>query len=288
MSNFETKEELLKSIENYLINIDEGILTLKDLEHLVDKTKELYERAIILRFKAFEQKVFGNDITTEVTEEKITPLETEHQETAIEETTSEKETGNILTENTNPEPVFDFSIFENEDEKPIDEVESQINESNNSIIDEKNDDLIDSVDNEEVVEGLNSENENSDQQTLEEKKESHESQHIESEHIDKSNQEIEDLLKNILVKDDSLASKLMFSKLDTLIGSFGFNERFQTVQELFNGSNEDFNQALTVLDQFQNFDEAKKQLLFYIKLKNWNLEQQICVDFIQKVQRRYS
>jgi len=73
-----------------------------------------------------------------------------------------------------------------------------------------------------------------------------------------------------------------------LIGSFGFNEKFQCVQELFNGSSDDFNQALEILDNQNNFQEAKKQLMFYVHLNKWDLESEVVIEFIRKVERRYN
>ncbi len=95
------------------------------------------------------------------------------------------------------------------------------------------------------------------------------------------------IFDKILKQDDSLASRLMLSKLDTLIGAFGFNEKFQCIQELFKSSSEDFNQAIMILDNLQSFDEAKNQLEYYVHLNNWNLESEIVGEFIRKVERRF-
>jgi hypothetical protein len=94
------------------------------------------------------------------------------------------------------------------------------------------------------------------------------------------------IFKSILDSNDN-STHLFISKLDTLIGAFGFNEKYQCIQELFNGSSEDFNQAIDVLDALSNFQEAEKQLEFYVHLNKWDLESEIVAEFVRKIERRF-
>lgn len=296
MTKFESKENLLKGIEQHFSQLNSGQLTLEELENLVGQTRELYERALILRFKTYEEKVFGE--AKEVLEE-TSSLQSEAMEP---EATLENEIEHINKQHDeekqelfSDEPILDFDLFDEEEIKPIvleesvtlhehlTPIEEAIAHDKTQIQDESFEvDLVESAPEMEIIE-------------MDEIAEPAETPSIKNENpIDSSQennatkQETEEVFKAILIQDDSMASRLMLSKLDTLIGSFGFNERFQTVQELFGGSNDDFNQALTVLDQLPNFDEAKKQLLFYIHLHKWDLSAQTTIDFIQKIQRRYS
>lgn len=296
MTKFESKENLLKGIEQHFSQLNSGQLTLEELENLVEQTRELYERALILKFKAYEEKVFGEakevlDETPTIQQEQT---EAESQlENEIEQLNEqhEEEKQELLSD----EPIFDFDLFDEEEVKPfvLEEtttshehptpIEEAMAEDKTQIQDESFEvDLVESSPEMEIIEmdEIAEPVETASKQT--------ETPIDASQENDATKQEIEEVFKAILIQDDSLASRLMFSKLDTLIGSFGFNERFQTVQELFGGSNDDFNQALTVLDQLPNFDEAKKQLLFYIHLHKWDLSAQTTIDFIQKIQRRYS
>lgn len=292
MTNFESKETLLKEIEQHFLQLNSGKLTLEELEKLVKQTRELYERALILRFKAYEEKVFGEakEVFEKQNTEQQETIEIESQYRA--ETEAESKQNTVL--NQEDEPVFDFDLFEEEVKSFIlDEpasshehptpIEEEIAENNTQIQDESFD--LEPVEERPEIEIVE----------MDEIAEPVEAPIIQTEtplasnqENDATKQEIEEVFKAILIQDNSLASRLMFSKLDALIGSFGFNERFQTVQELFGGSNDDFNQALTVLDQLPNFEEAKKQLLFYIHLHKWDLNSQTTIDFIRKVQRRYS
>ena len=59
MANLSTIETRLQAIEETFSKLNHGTLTREELEELVVNTQELYERAIILRYKAFEEKIFG-------------------------------------------------------------------------------------------------------------------------------------------------------------------------------------------------------------------------------------
>jgi hypothetical protein len=59
MSKFDTKEDLLVSIQLLFNNLKIGKLSEEDMETLVNSTRELHERALILRYKAYEHKIYG-------------------------------------------------------------------------------------------------------------------------------------------------------------------------------------------------------------------------------------
>jgi hypothetical protein len=406
MTKFVSKEEILKDIEHSFNLLNEGKLELNELELLVDKTRELYERALILRHKVYEEKVFGevkevledntdrfigddscirNVIKAVIDEEELLSSETgdlndelsnqlnnNYLDNNINNNIEQKQTHfstSLSIEQIPNEPIFDFDIFnekvENEFVELNDEISDELSDDENvinvnnefiteddssankevdsSIKTEDDDDLEDKeidINEEEINIGiekeiiqdeidfiskiehnasLNPEENNNiddkidvnpfeseDELILKENDFESLNNHEEDEidlnqdeiqeielnkaemEIEQSNLEIDDVFSSILIKNDLLSNRLMYSKLDSLFGAFGINEKIQMVEELFNGSNDDFNQALIVLDQAANFDEAKKQLLFYKHLNKWNIENQTTIDFIQKIQRRFS
>lgn len=300
MSRFGSKEDILRVIETQFSQMQTSRLSMEDLETLVDHARELYERTLILRYKAYEEKVFGE--AKEVLEQPEATLSGGVDEAVFEETEAPQaewlddapavEEPRSESDEAESEPVFDFSLFDEAEEKemPVFQLHTEPEAVSGNAISEASE-------NSNTEDSVLAESEPEQQleehpiDSMEEETpmftEPEPIQPIEQEKEAAQNQE-EDLFKNILQTDDSLASRFMLSKLDTLVGSFGFNEKFQCVQELFGGSGDDFNQAIEVLDNQHNFEEAKKQLLFYVHLNKWNLQSEVAIEFIRKVERRYN
>jgi hypothetical protein len=94
---------------------------------------------------------------------------------------------------------------------------------------------------------------------------------------------------------DSIASKelsdrLSLSSIHDIGKSMGLNERIFTLNELFDGDNQIFEQTLTKLNNATNFDHAKEIISKEIANQfNWLAESKIkkARDFIKLVRRRY-
>jgi hypothetical protein len=366
MSKFGSKEELLKSIEAIFNQMHSGKLSMDDLESLVEQTRELNERALILRYKAYEEQVFGEakmnmEVISETMEEEIA-LPSKMNEvsdefltsdnsieaqvtlpsTGLFEVTNEEMESPFEIETKKEEPkeaIFDFDVFNQVPEEKF--VEEEIEEeeeifenaATDSLEEELEEEIIhrseeefEQVENhsseytgEDDIEDLNEDfrvanfmEESMDHMdssssedhlresefevrsentapTEEEIVESQATTSFESKPVEPTfQQEVKtvSIFKSILDSNDN-STHLFISKLDTLIGAFGFNEKYQCIQELFNGSSEDFNQAIDVLDTLTNFQEAEKQLEFYVHLNKWDLESEIVAEFVRKIERRF-
>jgi len=86
----------------------------------------------------------------------------------------------------------------------------------------------------------------------------------------------------------NLASQFGVSKLESLIGSFGLNERLQFINELFDGSSESFANAIKGLDQQANSENARAKVAEYAIENNWDVDSETVEEFMQKVVRRYA
>lgn len=84
------------------------------------------------------------------------------------------------------------------------------------------------------------------------------------------------------------SSQFGLVKIDSLIGSFGLNERLQYINELFDGSSENFSDAIKVLDNQSSVDSAKTKVAELALINNWDVESETIVEFMQKVLRRYA
>ncbi len=272
MSKFDTKEDLLVSVQLLFNNMKIGKLSEEDMETLVSSTRELHERALILRYKAYENKIYGNNsvvqneniITETVKEHIIVEPEIPVIEAIIEPTPIEV--------NKPETPSFDmsFSLFDQLEEPNDTKVEEETPVSETAF-----QEPIKEVDNFSAAETF-------EKVVIEEK-----SVVVETPIITPSNSP-KDPFDKMLDLDNSLGSKLMLTKLDSLQGAFGLNEKLQIIRELFNGSSEAFTQAIQIFDMQPDFNHAKTILSNFTLEYSWELDTPIVIEFVQKIARRYA
>ena len=76
--------------------------------------------------------------------------------------------------------------------------------------------------------------------------------------------------------------------LESLIGAFTLNEKLQFINELFEGSSDDFSTNIKQLDQLASMDAARNMLAELAQTFNWDTESEIVEDFIYKICRRHA
>lgn len=90
------------------------------------------------------------------------------------------------------------------------------------------------------------------------------------------------------IVDGNLASQIGVTKIASLIGSFGLNERLQFINELFDGSSEHFSNAIKTLDVQASSGNARTKVAEFAVSNNWEVESDTVVEFMQKIIRRYA
>ena len=90
------------------------------------------------------------------------------------------------------------------------------------------------------------------------------------------------------IVDSNLASQIGVTKIASLIGSFGLNERLQFINELFDGSSEHFSNAIKTLDVQASSENARTKVAEFAVSNNWEVESDTVVEFMQKIIRRYA
>ena len=68
--------------------------------------------------------------------------------------------------------------------------------------------------------------------------------------------------------------------LESLIGAFTLNEKLQFINELFDGSSDDFSSHIKALDQMDSLQAARKKLTELEDTYNWDIESEVLEDFI--------
>ena len=90
---------------------------------------------------------------------------------------------------------------------------------------------------------------------------------------------------------NELSDKLSFSPISDLTKAMGLNERIFTVNELFGGNNEEFQNMMVALNGLGSYDEAKSVLISSVATKyGWSEPGKMkkARNFIKIVQRRYT
>lgn len=90
------------------------------------------------------------------------------------------------------------------------------------------------------------------------------------------------------IQDNSLSSQFAGSKLDTLIGAFGLNEKLRYINDLFDGSSELFSDAVKLLDTQSDLNAAKSQIDKMASEHSWDPDEETVVEFMAYVNRRYA
>lgn len=298
---------ILSNLTERLSLLESGQLTQAEMELLVEDSKELYERLIILRYKLYETNVFVPQATVEAMfSETTSPMMEEVQTPAFdlfemgeeEPIAIEEEIPTLHFEADEPEiPMVEASLFDMDIEAPAATVDFTPEE-------------------EQVEEPIQEEPEM--EESADEFLATAESDHVEAsevveEHMDEEVASVEipepevsvepqanflDDITNpettsinsawILQIEQTIRSDRSVFPLETLIGSFSLNEKLQFINELFDGSSDAFSTATKKLDACQQMSEAREQLSDYSSTYNWDLESEIVEDFIFKICRRYA
>lgn len=255
MEQLKSHQELLNKIAELGGKLENGQLSILELDEYTSAIRSLYERAIILKYKAFEEKIGV------VTEEEVHEIEDVFEPTP-EPTVEEEPVVEAPIEEEKDEPIFDFGIFDNPAETEIKNAEDDVEEH------------ISVTHSEKEEEGVKIE------ETIIEAR-------VETTSPTASvNTTNFDSYFNQVV--NSMHGQLGFTKLDSLVGSFGLNERLQFINELFDGSSEAFSDAIKILDGQSDIDAAKNKTKEFASSNEWDLESDTVEEFIIKLCRRYA
>lgn len=252
MENSKSMGELLEAVKLLMEKMERGELTISELSDLERLTAKLHERSIILKYKAFEKFAAHEKSDPDLAEEI-------HEETETRATTKETEES---TENKEDEEVMEFSIFdevehldeEHKDEEPLmPETKEQVIEEHRTI----------------SIKEEGPAGDKTMEVSITEKKESTFSERFH-------------------VEDNSIASKLSGGKINSLVGVFGLNERLRFINNLFDGSSEQFSEAVKVLDAQSNFSEAMSKINEMAAKHEWDDEDDSVKEFMNYLNRRYA
>lgn len=305
---------ILGHLQTGVEKLESGALSPEDMELLVEDAKELYERMVILRYKIYETNVLGVKepvISASIRQTEIeTPIDlfgsieepTIAPEPEFEVTFANGES-EILDQEASTEQwqeeeeeVEELILEKKEVEQPIleeDAVEEPIQAVENHILEEEKEEepLLEEEEIEEPIHTFEKPipDEAPFQEEIEEPIQTFADPVQETEAPTpwepqfSADQPIWMAEMEANIRD----SRSVFP-LESLIGAFTLNEKLQFINELFEGSSDDFSTNIKQLDQLASMDAARNMLAELAQTFNWDTESEIVEDFIYKICRRHA
>ncbi len=293
---------ILGDLESGLEKLESGQLSPEDMELLVEDAKELYERMVIMRYKIYETNVLGVSapvVSASIRQPEIeTPIdlfgaidlgsEPEFEVTfANEDPIIEEEKVSYPLELDDEEETKEEEVIKNSFAS-VDEPEDEEEQEEEGHFFDKDE----SSSSDELVEAT--EFNNSD--ILEEEEEA---QNVEPEpfieetpiEVPQTNYEPQfsaDQPIWMAEMEANIRDNRSIFPLETLAGAFTLNEKLQFINELFDGSSDDFSSSVKQLDQLANMDAARNMLAELSQTFNWDTESEIVEDFLYKICRRHA
>lgn len=305
---------ILGHLQTGVEKLESGALSPEDMELLVEDAKELYERMVILRYKIYETNVLG--VKEPVVSASIRQTEIE---TPIDLF------GSIEESTVAPEPEFEVTFANGEseilDQEASTEQWQEEQEEDEELILEKEEVEQPIIEEDEVVEPIQAVvehllEEEKEEEPIQEEEEIKEPLHTFEKPIQEEEPFQEEIEEPIQTFEDPIQeteaptpwepqfsadqpiwmaemeanirdSRSVFP-LDSLIGAFTLNEKLQFINELFEGSSDDFSTNIKQLDQLASMDAARNMLAELAQTFNWDTESEIVEDFIYKICRRHA
>ncbi len=335
MTSFNTLQSISSRLTELSTQLSTSKLSKEELDEFESLSRKLYERALILNYKAKEENVYGKysgkvpnpilpfeneevvEETTEVVVEEVieTVVETEpepevivpQEETVVEKSSAKKEKAEPLFEGLfgglDERVQFDFSggfetpkaegnpAVETEPITPVEETEEEAPVTVQAV--EKHQELEESISEEEELE------EESKEEIIEEPIAKMEEPIIEEKPSPSLNELLQGGHSGLNDKSDSfydrfsksyraaIGDKLGTSKITTLKGAVGLNDRLLFINELFGGDSSAYNESIEILDDFENSELALRKLSEIAAKHNWNKEDASVDEFAHLITRRY-
>lgn len=249
-NNYKSIKEILNSLNLSIDALEGGALNVEQLEEVLQDARELHERIAILQYMSILPKEESSKSPVEVKIEKAP------------------------TESKKP-LSFQFSFDESE---PILTPTNQTN-------------LLDAIQEEEVPEPIapqaeiNKVVEPKFQPQKEEEPVVEETvnQQLEEQQVESLNDKFSEQSEQL-----SLAEKLGKKPIPDLVKAIGLNQKFLFMNDLFEGENNHYKEALNMLNNFSDYSQANVYVETLRTKHSWDESSNTVKEFVELIQRRYS
>jgi len=275
-----------KKLSADLISLAHSILRMKDKDDVLalkEKAKEVHEKLAVLAYVEYyinttpqatetkEELLAKIEAVEELAQNDVTPLES----AIIEEEVTEKGHENfseaknhVENESKTKVEAFVEEVAEKEEVKVEDVSAKEIGKVNEEVVEPQ--------ENEEVAEVKTTLNESVDEVTAPK--------------VTTLEEELQDAIAVDVVANlfDSVPSKSLNDTLQKDI-QIGLNDRIAFVNQLFEGSHEDFNRVVSQLNTFHSEKEAMKFVNKMVKPDyNWSEKEELENRFISIIERKFA
>lgn len=262
LSNYKRK---LEEVGQLVEKMEKGELSISELSELEVLTREIHERSIILKYKAYEAKVEPKKVVEETPEVQLEPVVEEEPIVAEEEEVVE-------------DSGLDFSLFGNVDDSVEEVVEQEVEISiEQEVVEEKAPEIVEEKTEEPApIVSIPS------TPVQEEVKEE-----IVPEPTPIVSASGNSFIDRVEIPSDALTG-FGSGKIASLIGAFGLNERLRYINDLFDGSSDHFGDAIKSLDSQVSLDAVKPKVDELAESHAWDPEEEVVVEFMTMLKRRYA
>jgi hypothetical protein len=249
---FKRMQELAAELSDRLDQLESGLLSKSQLEDLTEHSRELYERLVVLRFKAYNQEVKPEVAPHE------TPVNIPNEPSVKEPEEAPINIPAFRIELSAEEPVADYSpaAVPEEEKEPAHDTR-QVS-------------LIDAI---EEVSKEAEETTSSIQETIAQAQKN-------------AGPSLHDKLTQQFASTESIGQRMEHTPISDLKKAITLNQRFQFSRELFKGNNQDYEMAIDKLNTADR-EEAMKHLDSLRNRYTWNNEDMVTNDFVELVTRRH-
>jgi hypothetical protein len=271
MDGLENYKSKLNALQELVKKMESGVLSIPELSELETLTRELHERSIILKYKAFESKVNA--------EKSALPAKEEAPIIPIAEPEKPKEEPIVEAEEA---ASLDFSLFDQESTEEISEevVETPIEVPRPEVKVEEAPKVEEKVMTPPKVEENIVHAPKVEDKPIEPPKE------VAVEESPSAGSS--SLLERLKLPDNLVSSQFSGGKIESLSGAFGLNERLRFIKELFDNSGDSFRAAIDILDAQSSIGIASEKVEELAFQNSWDLEEEIVLEFMAVIKRRYA
>ncbi|MFM6946495.1 MAG: hypothetical protein ACKOWW_05100 [Flavobacteriales bacterium] len=296
---------ILGHLESGVEKLESGQLSPEDMELLVEDAKELYERMVIMRYKIYETNVLGVSAPVVSASIRQPEIETPIDLFGAIDLSAEPEF-EVTFANEEPEVEAQTVVYPLEED--LDATLEELVENEDVLVQEDSEVLEEDASEEIIEDAPKDVEEDTSEEIIEDAPEEIEEDASE----DVEEEPIQEVVTEQTFEDDSESQahyEPQFSAnqpiwmaemeanirdnrsvfpLETLAGAFTLNEKLQFINELFDGSSDDFSASVKQLDQLASMDAARNMLAELSQTFNWDTESEIVEDFLYKICRRHA
>jgi len=277
-------EKIFTEMNAAIEKLHSGALNREELDQLVENSREFYERCLILRYKAYEKAIYGEAAVTVPVAEVSAPTPIVEVPLVMDIEPEQEPVNEVEEEIIDDVMNFESEVLFEPEQAQEPEIEVEQGAIEFSLFDNVIDHATADIEaEEEAVEHVSISSVTTEEFGVKE-------EHTIMEHvsIQPTAEGNAAFVKRFTPTDPSLAAQLNMNRLDTLIGSFGLNERLNFINGLFNGSSEAFSEAIKDLDGQHSKEDALIKASAYATQYAWDLDDETVEEFVIKLKRRHA